>query len=137
MLESSRTTNLFQKPFFLFWAFGLVILALIIRFPKLTLLPVFHDEAFYIHWAQIISDNPTDLNSLFISKVNGKQPLSFWLLALVIDRFDDPLFAERIFAVLFGAGSTLGIILMGRKLFGVQTALLGGLLYVFLPYAVF
>ena len=47
----------------------LIALYTVIRTNGLTVLPIFSDEAIYIHWAQIINGQPAEF---LISKVDGK-----------------------------------------------------------------
>ncbi|MFQ5673625.1 MAG: ArnT family glycosyltransferase [Nitrospinales bacterium] len=104
---------------------------LLTRCYAITLFPVFTDEAIYIHWAQIIAD---DAHELFISKVDGKQPLFMWLNALTLGWFADPLVAGRTVSILAGGFSLAGVYLIGRRLYGPAVGIVAAWCYVFLPY---
>lgn len=136
-MQTDLKKNWLGKRGFCLGLLILVLFSLALRIPNLTLLPVFHDQAFYIRWAQIIADNPTDIDTLFISKVNGKQPLSFWFLASIVGTFEDPLLTERSLAVFFGTCSLIGVALTARRMFGDREALVTAGIYAFLPYSVF
>ena len=99
-----------------------------------TLFPVFTDEAIYIHWAQIIAD---DAHELFISKLDGKQPLFMWLNALTLNWFADPLVAGRAVSIFAGGFSLAGIYLIGRRLYGPAVGIVAAFCYVFFPYTLF
>ena len=70
-----------------------------LRLTGLTRLPIFSDEAIYIHWAQIISRDP---GQFLISLTDGKQPLFMWLNVLTVGLFDDPLVSGRLVSVIAG-----------------------------------
>lgn len=72
---------------------------------RITLLPVFADEAIYIRWAQLIADDP--LRYAFFPMNDGKTPLFFWLLAPFMKLSIDPLFAARMLSSIFGLGTAL------------------------------
>ena len=106
----------------------------VIRTNGLTVLPIFSDEAIYIHWAQIINGQPAEF---LISKVDGKQPLFFWLNAVTLNFFTDPLLAGRCVSLVAGGASVLGIYWIGRTLFSTASGFLAGLIYIVCPYMFF
>ena len=63
------------------------------RLTKLTLIPIFTDEAIYLRWAQIALGDP---RWRFISLIDGKQPLLIWLFLPFVKYISDPLVAGRI-----------------------------------------
>ena len=59
---------------------AILVLAFLLRFYKLAeILPLAWDEAIYLRWAEIIDHQ----GQWFISLLDGKPPLSYWLLAVV------------------------------------------------------
>ncbi len=112
----------------------LIALYAVVRTTGLTALPIFSDEAIYIHWAQIINGQPGEF---LISKVDGKQPLFFWLNAVTLNFFADPLLAGRCVSLMAGGASVLGIYWIGRTLFSTASGFLAGLIYIFCPYMFF
>lgn len=82
---------------------GLAVVAvyLLLRLPKLTALPIFVDESFYIHWAQLVRASLG--KNAFVSLVDPKPPLHSWLLAAILPLSRDPLWAGRFLSVLCGA----------------------------------
>jgi 4-amino-4-deoxy-L-arabinose transferase-like glycosyltransferase len=64
-------------------------------------MPVFADEAIYINWAQMITNDPKQF--LFLPLYDGKTPLFIWLLIPFVGFFDvDPLWWGRLVSVLSG-----------------------------------
>ncbi len=68
----------------------LCMLYLLVRGQGLMALPIFGDEAIYLRWAQLVRGG-----HVWVSLVDPKPPLHFWLLAVVIDWCGDPLLAAR------------------------------------------
>ncbi len=111
----------------------LLVSYLVTRLTNLTQLPIFTDEAIYIRWAQIGSQ---DANWRFISLVDGKQPLFTWLAMVSVRLFPDPLFAGRFISVMAGLGTLGGIWLLARELFRKpRVAVLACALYVLSPFS--
>jgi len=98
---------------FPFWAWTLAGF-LGLHLPSLLLLPVFADEAIYIHWAQLIIDDAQRF--AFFSMADGKPPLFIWLLSVVIRIFPDPLFAGRILSLLIGLATVAVLARLTRQL---------------------
>lgn len=128
--------SLFEYSFYLklIIGFTLGVCYALTRLTNLTILPIFSDEAIYIRWAQIITDDPTEL---FIPLVDGKQPFFMWLNALTLKLFNDPLISARIISVAAGGFTILGIFLIGRLLYSTFVGLLAASMYIFLPFALF
>ncbi|MBT7477000.1 MAG: hypothetical protein HN649_10250 [Nitrospina sp.] len=118
---------------FIFLA-GLMGLYFATRLTGLTLLPIFTDEAMYIHIAQIIDSN---WENLFLTKVNAFKPLFIWIVATYQNFFPDPLLAGRLVSVAAGAASTLGIYWLGRELFSDRVGKVSAIIYLFCPYFIF
>lgn len=113
---------------------GLICLYLFTRlFHLTTFLPIFTDEAIYIHWSQVALN---DANWRFISLTDGKQPMYVWIAILTLKFFHDPLMAGRLVSVLAGFFSMIGIFFLGRELFkNTKIGLFSSLLYVIYPFA--
>lgn len=111
----------------------LILLYLATHLYRLTLLPVFADEAIYIRWTQLIMDDWQ--RYLFFPMMDGKTPLWFWLMWPFQYLFQDQLFAGRFVAVLVGLVQMLSVgywikVLGGEK----KTQWLGMLLISILPF---
>lgn len=113
---------------------GVVLLYFVSRLWGLTALPIFSDESIYIHLAERVADDPVHL---FLFRMEGKQPLFFWLNALTLNVFSDPLVAGRTVCVLAGFASLTGIYLIGRHLYSSKQGLVAAWMYVFCPYTLF
>jgi len=103
------------------------IIYLLSHIYKLTLLPVFADEAIYIRWSQLIIDDWK--RYLFFPMNDGKTPLLMWLMVPFQFIFSDQLFAGRFVAVLIGLTQVFANIkivgqLGGRKIAKILTAIL-------------
>lgn len=115
----------------------LVILAVVflaIRLINLTLLPVFADEAIYIHWAQVIWHDATNR---FIPLSDGKPPLFMWLMVPFLKVISDPLLAGRLLSVSSGLMTLFGTYLLAKKLFSKKVAILVGVFIVCQPFLFF
>jgi hypothetical protein len=73
---------------------------------------MFTDEVIYIHWAQLMA---RDWDDLFISKMDGKQPLYMWLVALTLNFKLDPLITGRCVTVVASLSSVVGIFYIGKS----------------------
>ena len=86
----------FKKKSLIFFGLGIIILFFITRFYNILGLPIFTDEAIYVRWAQIASN---DANWRFISLTDGKQPMFVWIAMVLMKFISDPLLAGRIVSV--------------------------------------
>jgi 4-amino-4-deoxy-L-arabinose transferase-like glycosyltransferase len=111
---------------------GLIFLAT--RLPLLTRLPVFADEAIYIHWAQVIWH---DAGNRFIPLSDGKPPLFMWLMVPFLKVFEDPLVAGRLLSTVSGLATLVGVYLLTKKLFNSKVALVAGVLVITQPFLLF
>jgi 4-amino-4-deoxy-L-arabinose transferase-like glycosyltransferase len=102
------------------------------RCTNLLLLPIFNDEAIYIHWASIIREDPSNL---FISAIDGKTWLFMWLNSLTLGISGDILLSGRIISVVSGALTVAGIYLIGRKLYSSRVGWIASLIYLLLPFS--
>ncbi len=80
---------------------ALLLLYGLFRFPRLSALPIFVDESFYIHWAELVRGAPTA--EAFVSLIDPKPPFHIWLLALLLPLGPDPLWAGRLLSAAAGA----------------------------------
>jgi hypothetical protein len=100
------------------------------RLFRLTLLPIFLDEALHIRWALLIAE--------------GKKPwwrpwdwgraLGVWLDALLAPLAGDPLLIDRGLSVVFGAVTLWACFEIGRHLYDPRVGLVSALFYVFCPF---
>ena len=113
---------------------AILLLAAALRLYRLmTDYPVVSDEGVYIRWAEIIDHQ----GQWFISLLDGKQPLSYWIYALerMAAPWADPLWMGRLTSVAAGVATAGLIYLIGRRLDGVGAGLAGALLYAVFPWA--
>ncbi len=108
-------------------SFGLRIFNLLGMFPVLV------DESIYMRWVEIIDHQ----GQWLISLLDGKPPLSYWVLALARMTFGgDPLWQARFISALAGTLSTWCVFAIARRLASEEMDDRGGLLAAAL-YAVF
>jgi len=113
---------------------GLILLYFFTRLYHLsTFLPIFTDEAIYLHWSQIALN---DASWRFISLTDGKQPMYIWISLIFLKLIHDPLAAGRMVSVAAGFFSMIGMFFLGREMFkNTKIGLLASLLYVLYPFA--
>ena len=94
--------------------YAALAVALALRTINLTgMFPILVDEAIYLRWAEIIQHQ----GQWLISLLDGKPPLSYWLLA--VGRFvsdGDPLLQGRLLSALAGVASTFGVFQAARRI---------------------
>jgi hypothetical protein len=111
----------------------ILILYFCLNLIGITLLPVFSDEAIYIHWAQVATREPS--RYAFLPMLDGKPPLHVWSMMPLLQVIQDPLLAGRLVSVSFGALNVLLIGLFVRQLGGKQKdERLAQLAAMFLPF---
>src|SRR5258705_9080550 len=110
---------------------GLVIAYLATRLAALTVLPIFFDETGHIRWAIWISQG----QKLEKPWQYGKGLQIFAGALLFPWAREHYLWASRALAVLFGAGTLAGTVLLGRALGGARVGGLAGPFYIACPYA--
>lgn len=119
------------------WPYAVVaivaVLAAALRISRLeTLFPILVDEAIYLRWAEIIHHQ----GEWFVSLLDGKQPLSYWMLAaLRICGPADPLTGARLLSVAAGTAATASLGLFAIRLCGRAAGCVAALLYAVMPYA--
>ncbi len=114
----------------------ILALALLVRSWDLLSLPLFTDEAIYLHWAKTIHELHTRVALLIPIKEDGKQPLFMWLAAGAMVFHQDPLVAGRMVSVVAGLFSTFGMYLAGYWLAGRHVGQVAALLYAVSPFTV-
>ena len=121
------------RPEFLILAAILLLAGGLRVFRLMTSFPIEGDESIYLRWAEIIDHQ----GQWFISLLDGKQPLNYWLYALERMAFPnaDPLLMARLSCVLAGVGSTYFLFLLGRRLAGPLSGLFAAGLYAVFPWA--
>ncbi len=131
-----QSTNLFKKwKCSILLGLGIMVLFLVLRLVKLTIFPIFADEAIYIRWAQVMKSEPT---LRFLPLSDGKQPLFMWLMIPFFKFFTDPLVAGRMVSILSGLASLVGLFLLTYYLFKSQrAALMAIFIYSILPFTFF
>ena len=113
---------------------GLVILYLITRLVLLSDFPIFTDEAIYVRWSQIASN---DASWRFISLTDGKQPMLIWLGMIAVRLLSDSLLAVRLVSVSMGLMTMIGLWFLTYELFkNKKIAFIASLFYIFYPFAV-
>jgi hypothetical protein len=113
---------------------GLVLASALRSVRLMDLFPVLVDEAIYMRWAEIIQHRHT----WFISLLDGKPPLAYWIFAAVRLIFpDEPLLGSRLVSVLAGVLSTLVLYRVGFLCAGPVAGIITALLYSVLPFGVF
>ena len=127
--------NFYQE--FKNWIFPIIVVVLYFysRFVCLTLLPIFTDEAVYLHWAKMVQK---DMADLWISVlIDNKKPLQVWLATINFSFFSDPLFAGRMVSGLAGALSLVGLVQIGKALQSYRLGWFLAFLYTISPYHLF
>lgn len=118
--------------FIIFVLIGILYFAL--RFPNLTLQPIFADEAIYIRWAQVMRAEPT---LRFLPLSDGKTPLFMWIMIPAFKVFADPLLAGRVLSVFVGFTTVIGAFLISWKFFSPKVALWSAFLITITPWTLF
>jgi len=105
------------------------------RFFNLNALPIFNDEAIYLHWGQIMVNVP---GQAFYSLFDGKPPLVLWFLGYFQKLPLDPLIAGRTLSIIFGALTLWGVLKVCQLLkFSTKAQLIAGLFYILNPLTLF
>lgn len=112
----------------------IIIVYFFSRLINLTSLPIFNDEAIYLHWALIMRDTSERFFSLAF---DGKQPLGMWFFGFAMWLIKDPLIAGRMVPICFGLMTLLGIYYLAKNLGNRQVAIIASFLYIVSPYTLF
>lgn len=122
-----------KKHSFWFVALGLLSLYFFTRLYNILALPIFTDEAIYVRWAQIASN---DAAWRFISLTDGKQPMYVWIGMLLMKVINDPLLAGRTVSVIAGLFSMVGLFFLSNEVFkNKKLALFTSFIYVIYPFS--
>ena len=118
-----------QQWFWIVLAVGYLVTHLV----SLGALPVFSDEAIYIRWSQLLSEDPG--RYAFFAMNDGKTPLYVWLLSPFLAVFSDPLVGSRFASVVIGAVQ-IGALVLFLKALGAsdRAQKIGALLVVIVPF---
>ena len=115
-------------------ALGVLVVAAARRLYRLMAdYPIVGDEGIYLRWAEIIDHQ----GQWFISLLDGKQPLSYWVYALQRMALPevDPLWMGRVASVAAGVATTALIWRIGARLGSPLGGLFGAALYAVFPWA--
>ncbi len=126
--------NFIKKYYLFFCLTGIIVLYFFTRLFHILTLPIFTDEAIYIHWTQVAAN---DASWRFISLTDGKQPMYIWVAIFFYKTIHDPLLAGRLVSVGTGLISTIGMFFLGWEIFkNKKIGLLSSLLYALYPFAI-
>lgn len=113
-----------------FRAIGLFLaLYFLSRLASLSALPIFLDEAVHLQWAERLYSEGRILRPIGAGRL-----LAVIAYGLALP-FEDRLFAARLLAVVAGAFTLTGVVLMAHRLFGALAARVAGFLYLVSPFA--
>ncbi len=118
----------------IFTGICLTVLYFVSRLILLGNFPIFTDEAIYVRWTQIASN---DASWRFISLTDGKQPGIIWPGMILVKFISDSLVAVRLVSVFAGFFTITGLWFLTFELFKNKwAAFLSSLLYICYPFAV-
>ena len=133
MIQKFKTCIMENRVFLL-----IVLLYLIIRIFSLIEFAPHNDEVTSAQWSQLIQ---ADWKANKYVSINGdffgeyKDPLQYWLGALFVDSFDNPIISVRICSLLFGSIGLIFTYLLALKIFKSSTiARLVAIMIVFSDY---
>lgn len=122
-----------KKYSFLFFGLGIAFLYFFTRFYNILSLSIFTDEAIYVRWSQIASN---DASWRFISLTDGKQPMFVWVAMILMKFIHDPLLAGRVVSVGAGFISLVGLFFLASEIFrNKKIGLLTSFIYTLYPFA--
>lgn len=107
------------------------------RLVNLGAVPIFTDEAIYLHWSQVMA---TDAQFRYLPLTDGKPPLFMWTTSLVMKTLPniDPLYAGRLVSVGSGLLALAGIYFLSYQLFkSRKISYLAMLCYLVSPFTFF
>jgi len=124
------------KKDIIIWAI-LVLTFLATRLINLGAVPIFTDEAIYLHWSQVMAN---DAQFRYLPLTDGKPPLFMWTTSLVMKVLPnvDPLYTGRLVSVGSGLLALAGIYFASYQLFkNKMVSYLATLCYLFSPFTFF
>src|SRR5215471_870126 len=98
----------------------------------MSLFPVLVDEAIYLRWAQIVQRD----HVWFISLLDAKPPLAYWIYAAIRALPFDPLLGTRLVSVVAGTLSVYFLFRIGSFCAGPTAGVVTALLYSVFPFGV-
>jgi len=110
---------------------GLTLVYFGTRLFRLTLLPIFIDEAIHIWWARAF------LHGHFRGPLPDGKFLQVAVTALLLPVIPDALWATRFVSVLAGMATVLACYWIGKHLYSSQVGIVAAVLYVASPFALF
>lgn len=116
---------------------GILLAYLISRVINLGIIPIFTDEAIYLHWSQAMAQN---WKYLSLPLTDGKPPLFMWLVAVVMKIWsgEDPLIVGRLTSVATGLLGVVGIYFSSYQLFRRSSvAMWAAVFYLIVPFTFF
>ena len=130
----------FKKYRLFFLGLGIIFVYFFTRLYNILELPIFTDEAIYVRWSQIASN---DASWRFISLTDGKQPMFVWIAMVLMKVIQDPLLAGRVVSVGAGFLSVIGLFFLTSEIFknpsttlrASKIGLLASFVYVLYPFA--
>lgn len=110
-----------------------------VRLINILIFPIFNDEGLYIQYSQLISDDFGKYKYISMDNVfrDFKPPLQYWLGAIFIPFFQDPLLAVRILSVLFSIVGLAGVYLTASSLWNRRVGLIAIVVYTLMPPVLF
>ncbi len=108
------------------------LIFLITRLTNLTILPIFIDEGIHLSWAIEIAETQQ-----LIGVTDTGKYLPIWLYALFTPNVSNPLWSSRLFSVIAGFLTLLGLLWLGRLIERPQVGLAAAFLYVITPFTLF
>ena len=132
--ESSAPVSAPGAPGWLPLAAVLSLAAFLRLWRLLDAFPIVGDEAIYLRWAEIIDHQ----GQWFISLLDGKQPLSYWIYAVqrMLLPAADPLWMARLVSAAAGVGTAALLYRIGLRLADRRAGLLAAALYAVFPWGV-
>src|SRR6266403_2686749 len=125
--------GIIKKNAWVIFSLGIIVLYFFTRLYNILGLPIFTDEAIYVRWAQIASN---DAAWRFISLTDGKQPMFIWIGMILIKLIHDPLLAGRVVSVIAGFVSMVGLFFLTSEIFkNRKIGVLSSFLYALYPFS--
>lgn len=124
------------KKDFVYWTL-IIAVYLSSRLVNLGAVPIFTDEAIYLHWSQVMAN---DAQFRYLPLTDGKPPLFMWTTSLVMRTLPviDPLYTGRLVSVGSGLLALIGIYFASYQLFkSKQVSYLATLCYLVSPFTFF
>lgn len=105
-----------------------------IRSIFLLRMPLYLDEGIYLSWSKLFL---YDISFAYISLLDGKTPLFYWLTAVLTHWFSSSFFSARFLSVLGGGLTAFAWIVLTEKTLGRKYSILFWSLLMILPFSFF